>query len=70
MDQQWGQGHKPENSRFDWTSVGGKVTTLQAAARTELIHGPNDGGHFNRRGYTVLGELLARALEAGRAVAR
>jgi hypothetical protein len=43
---------------------------LQAAARIELIHGPIDGGHFNRRGYTVLGEVLARELEVQRAAKR
>lgn len=35
---------------------------LRAASATEVLHGPIDGHHFNRAGYTVLGEVLARAL--------
>ncbi|HUR27677.1 MAG TPA: SGNH/GDSL hydrolase family protein, partial [Planctomycetota bacterium] len=43
---------------------------LRAAARAELVHGPKDAGHFNRTGYTVLGELLARELQTGAAKSR
>jgi len=33
---------------------------LRAAAAMELIHGPVDGKHFNRAGYTRMGEIIAR----------
>ena len=36
---------------------------LAARGREEPVHGPLDGHHFNLAGYTVLGELLSRALE-------
>jgi lysophospholipase L1-like esterase len=39
---------------------------LRAAARGELLHGPQDFGHFNRAGYTLLGEILAEGLAAAR----
>jgi hypothetical protein len=32
---------------------------LRAAAQTQIIHGPRDWFHFNRIGYTVLGNLVA-----------
>jgi len=32
---------------------------LREAASSELVHGPIDGNHLNRRGYEVLGDLLA-----------
>lgn len=38
---------------------------LQAAAREQLIHGPRDGKHLNRAGYTALGRILAEALGDG-----
>ena len=34
------------------------TSALRDAASSELIHGPIDGNHLNRRGYEVLGELL------------
>jgi hypothetical protein len=37
---------------------------FQAAARLELLHGPLDGRHFNRAGYTLLAQLIARELRA------
>jgi hypothetical protein len=35
---------------------------LREAARTELIHGPRDWMHLNRRGQTVLGEVAVQCL--------
>ena len=35
---------------------------MRALAQKGLIHGPGDGRHFNRRGYTALGEILADEL--------
>ena len=35
---------------------------LRAAAATAPIHGPNDWKHLNRRGYTALGDAIARRL--------
>ena len=34
------------------------TSALRAAASSELVHGPIDGNHLNRRGYEILGELL------------
>ncbi|MBF0434820.1 MAG: SGNH/GDSL hydrolase family protein [Magnetococcales bacterium] len=36
---------------------------LRQAARKELIHGPKDWLHFNQRGYTVLGEEMAKLVK-------
>lgn len=36
--------------------------TLRGAAARNLIHGPTDWNHLNRKGYTVLGELIASAV--------
>ncbi|MGH0030638.1 MAG: hypothetical protein ACQGVC_12665 [Myxococcota bacterium] len=36
---------------------------LWPVARREFIHGPKDWAHFNRAGYTALGEALAPAVE-------
>ena len=35
---------------------------LRQAAATEVIHGPRDWEHFNKIGYRVFGEVLARRL--------
>jgi len=40
--------------------------TLKAAAREQLIHGPLDWNHFNRRGYEVLGAAAAGCLSRDR----
>jgi hypothetical protein len=40
------------------------LPALRDAARTELIHGPRDWRHLNRRGQTVLGEVAAQCLAA------
>ncbi|MEZ5436415.1 MAG: hypothetical protein R3E67_07900 [Pseudomonadales bacterium] len=37
---------------------------LRQAADTQTMHGPRDWNHFNRRGYEVLGESVARQLPA------
>jgi hypothetical protein len=37
---------------------------LRAAAASDLIHGPRDWRHLNRRGQTVLGEVAAQCLAA------
>ncbi len=39
---------------------------LKAAARDHLIHGPKDWKHFNRSGYTVLGNEVANLLSSKR----
>ena len=35
---------------------------FRKAAREELLHGPMDEDHFNQRGYSILGELVATRL--------
>lgn len=37
---------------------------LRAAAASAVIHGPRDWNHFNAAGYRVLGETLARQMDA------
>ena len=37
---------------------------LRQAANAQMMHGPRDWNHFNRRGYEVLGESVARQLPA------
>jgi hypothetical protein len=37
--------------------------SLWPLARGELVHGPRDFSHFNRAGYTALGDAIARAIE-------
>ena len=39
------------------------MSALFPLARTQIIHGPRDWLHFNRIGYTVLGNLVADHLE-------
>ena len=36
--------------------------TARTVARNTLIHGPRDWRHFNRTGYTLLGEAVAEKL--------
>jgi hypothetical protein len=48
---------------FGWIDATPRV---RAAARSELLHGPKDFGHFNRAGYTLLGEILAEGLSSAR----
>lgn len=40
------------------------LPALRDAAQRELIHGPRDWKHLNRRGQTVLGEVAAQCLSA------
>ncbi|MEJ0075001.1 MAG: SGNH/GDSL hydrolase family protein [Alphaproteobacteria bacterium] len=42
---------------------------LRAAAGNAVIHGPQDWNHFNTAGYRVLGETLARTVEASASTA-
>jgi hypothetical protein len=48
---------------FGWIDATPRV---REAARGELLHGPRDFGHFNRAGYTLLGEILAEGLASAR----
>ncbi len=38
---------------------------IRAATALEKLHGPRDWRHLNRQGYTLLGQLLAKALADG-----
>jgi lysophospholipase L1-like esterase len=46
---------------FGWIDTTPRV---REAARADLLHGPKDFGHFNRAGYTLLGEILAEGLSS------
>ena len=35
---------------------------FRSAGRKELLHGPVDPDHFNQRGYSILGEMVAERL--------
>jgi len=48
---------------FGWIDATPRV---REAARADLLHGPRDFGHFNRAGYTLLGEILAEGLASAR----
>jgi lysophospholipase L1-like esterase len=48
---------------FGWIDA---TPRLREAARGALLHGPKDFGHFNRAGYTLLGEVLADGLANAR----
>lgn len=37
-------------------------------AERGYVHGPNDPGHFNERGYTALAEMIAESLKTGRGI--
>lgn len=55
--------HIAGEAGFGWIDA---TPRLREAARGELLHGPKDFGHFNRAGYTLLGEILAEGLSAAR----
>ncbi len=35
------------------------------SSRIGYVHGPNDAGHFNKRGYTALSEIIRRGMKDG-----
>ncbi len=51
-------------SRNDGAQFIDMTPALQQACHDQLLHGPNDMGHFNKAGYEVLSQALAPRLSA------